>query len=304
MKKYNIIRRHYEKKLLSIILGSALLLNNLIVVKATETPLNLPSRYDLRNVEGKSYVTPARNQGRAGSCWAFAAMASLESAIMKKNGGVPIEKEEDKHKGIDFIDLSEDHMDRNNGFDYEPRQGGRYECAVSYLNSRKGPYLEQDFPFGKVNSDGTYEMPESKEVTEEKIPYYVQGVKFIENVDVHTFATKENMMDKIKDTKKAIMDFGAVSTNIYQSHDGKETFPYTDEKYYNEDTFAYYCDGLDGKYNKITNHAISIVGWDDDFSKDNFRLNLSIMVLGYVRMHRDKALEIVVFIMYPMKAFV
>ncbi|WP_251860153.1 lectin like domain-containing protein [Clostridium sp. Marseille-Q2269] len=262
-----------KKRVLGFLLVVSIMMlgNNFMVVNAIGYTENLPSNYDLRNVGGKSYVTPARNQGIAGSCWAFAAMSSLESAIMKKNGGVSIKNEEEKHKGVDFIDLSEDHMDRNHGYDYNAKEGGRYECAVSYLDSRKGPYLEKDFPFGKVNNDGTYESTPKKEVTNEKIPYFVQGIKFIENVDVHTFNSENIMLDKIAPIKKAIMNYGAVSTNIYQAHDGRKTFPYTNDKYYNDKTFAYYCDGNDGKYNKTANHAISIVGWDDNFSKENFK---------------------------------
>lgn len=40
---------------------------------------DLPSEWDWRDVEGESYVTPIRDQAQCGSCWAFGALASMET---------------------------------------------------------------------------------------------------------------------------------------------------------------------------------------------------------------------------------
>jgi C1A family cysteine protease len=45
----------------------------------------LPGTVDWRNYNGGNWVTPVRNQGGCGSCWAFAATANLESATLIKN---------------------------------------------------------------------------------------------------------------------------------------------------------------------------------------------------------------------------
>ena len=43
--------------------------------------IGIPSSFDWRNVDGKNYITPIRDQASCGSCWAFAAAAALESSI-------------------------------------------------------------------------------------------------------------------------------------------------------------------------------------------------------------------------------
>jgi C1A family cysteine protease len=44
-----------------------------------------PATLDWRNYNGGNWVTPVRNQGNCGSCWAFATAANLESATLIKN---------------------------------------------------------------------------------------------------------------------------------------------------------------------------------------------------------------------------
>jgi C1A family cysteine protease len=42
----------------------------------------LPSTFDWRNISGNNFVTPVRDQGNCGSCWAFAVTAALESKAL------------------------------------------------------------------------------------------------------------------------------------------------------------------------------------------------------------------------------
>jgi C1A family cysteine protease len=54
------------------------------VVSFQEPPTGVPVSFDWRS-NGGNYVTPVRNQGSCGSCWAFATTAALESYILIKD---------------------------------------------------------------------------------------------------------------------------------------------------------------------------------------------------------------------------
>jgi C1A family cysteine protease len=53
-----------------------------------------PATVDWRNVEGVGYVSPIKNQGSCGSCWAFATTAGLESQVMINSAGMPVDLSE------------------------------------------------------------------------------------------------------------------------------------------------------------------------------------------------------------------
>ena len=47
---------------------------------------SIPSTFDLRNVNGKSYVTSVKNQSPYGTCWTFASIGALESNYLMQGG--------------------------------------------------------------------------------------------------------------------------------------------------------------------------------------------------------------------------
>lgn len=247
-----------------------------------ESTTGLPVRFDLRNINGKSYVTPVKNQYYDGGCRSFASLAALESHILIKEGIT--------------LDLSENNMENRHGFVFKGktgvlnvREGRNRESDLSYLISGKGPILEEDDKYVPIMHNlvpASYLNEESKEELKKmnsqfKSAYTVQneaktpviknpvrqvyGFEFLKTIDNSRIASSEDIL--MKQIKEAIKNNGAVVSNIYMAHDGKGTFPYSNDKTYNADKKSY-CT-LD--YSAVPNHAIAIVGWDDTFSKENFK---------------------------------
>ena len=57
------------------------------ITTLSKSDLNLPSKYDLRDVDGTNYMTPVKNQKNYFLCWAFSSTTSFES-VLKKSGYV------------------------------------------------------------------------------------------------------------------------------------------------------------------------------------------------------------------------
>ena len=190
---------------------------------------SLPSKYSLVD---DGFTTAVKDQQSSGNCWAFTAIAVLESCILKASGD-NLDLSEENMKNI--IELYSDYgwkMDTNNGgYDYMP---------WGYLTSWLGPVSEVNDLF----DDHSTLSPVINSVM------HVQNIKFL---------SRSSYTDN-DEIKKAILQYGAVGTGIYY-----------DSYYYNSLTDSYYNWVSSGG-----NHAVTIVGWDDTYSKSNFKFASSI----------------------------
>ncbi|MDU5223156.1 MAG: lectin like domain-containing protein [Finegoldia magna] len=134
-------------------------------------------------------------------------------------------------------DFSEKHMRNMHGFDWGPNDGGNRDIAASYLARGTGPILEKDDP---------YDAYINVSPTNVKRAFDIDKVIYLP--DVHN-ANETNVI------KQAIMEYGGVYTTL------------SSQKYYEKkETKSYYNPGS-GK----ADHAGTIVGWDDNFSKNLFQ---------------------------------
>jgi len=100
-----------------------------------------PATFDLRTTGN---VTPVKNQGNFGTCWAFATYGSLESTSM------PVTPTQD---------FSEKNLANLAGFNFDiPNGGGHMWMSAAYLTRWNGPVAEvtDPYPTGAWTSSGTY----------------------------------------------------------------------------------------------------------------------------------------------------
>lgn len=131
-----------------------------------------------------------------------------------------------------IYDFSENNLARNNGFDF--KSGGNFDMASAYFARWDGPALEEDDKYS-----------EGKTLGKRPVQKHVQEIHFIAPKDYNQL-------------KKHIMNYGAVYADIYgvQQHETEYFNQLYSAQYYDQETKA--------------DHAISVIGWDDNFPKENF----------------------------------
>ena len=178
------------------------------------------------------WVTSVKNQGNMGSCWTFGNCGALESALLKATGIA--------------YDFSENNM-QNSMLQYSKygikgfEEGGAREQGLVYILSWLGVFPTEYDSYDELG----------------KISPLIETLKNIHIQDAVFVPSRKNATDNDK-LKRAIIECGSVTTGYYV---------FQDAPYYNKNTSANY----QMVYNK-TNHAISLVGWDDNYSAENFMI--------------------------------
>ncbi len=133
-------------------------------------------------------------------------------------------------------DFSENNLKNCHEFDATGCDGGNRWMSTAYLARWDGPIDEASDPYRAYEEACTLGLREKKHV---------------ETVLMTPDRASSTDNDNIK---QAVMDYGAMYTGMYYG-----------SSYYNETNHTYYYSGTDW-----SNHAVAIVGWDDNFDRKLF----------------------------------
>ncbi len=231
----------------------------------------LPEKYDLREVDGKCYVTEPSDQGYTYLCWAYAAAGAMEGDILRHNEDVSYKDTNLSEKHIayynmhpssgslngyiddDYRTLIKPENPQNDWiFDYDTGYvavGGVTDFCISLLTAWKGPVADEgdDSFVSLYGQDYIFRDNTSVPSSAYSADYHVQ--------DVLQINCSEANRDLVK---RMVMEHGGATIGVNAD---SEFF-----KNHNKNLYSYFG----GETVPTANHEVLIIGWDDNYSAENF----------------------------------
>lgn len=215
------------------------------------------------NSADEGFIGPIRNQGSFDSCWVFASLGALEASLAKNGGFLPDETDlselqlayfayctnaDKENTGCDPLGLANGDYSSFKRDDFPNKSfidfgGDNYYAGMALMNWI-GAAPESIAPYSEISYSNhkTYTLPAD----------YAYSQNIFNTTDMYI----ADMTDRAA-VKKLILEHGAVASAVDM-----------DSMYFNPEVAgAYFKSETD---ESATNHAITVVGWDDDYEVTNF----------------------------------
>lgn len=231
--------------------------------KSRKRAAQLPDSYTAEH-------TRVKTQENTGICWTFGAMASLESVMMTAGTasssinlserqlayftfhGQNKDRDKSKYAGNDSF------LNRSGESDYTI--GGSRWFSVPTLARWYGAVDESVLPFSQIWASDPSEKYQTESYIHLKNALYLPEIN-LENGNDETVHSAAG----VQAVKRAVYEKGAVSAGYYTGNSHSGYYRFGSKTGSSRTTTSYYYDG-----DKYADHEITIVGWDDNYSKDNF----------------------------------
>ena len=246
-------------------------------------------------------TTPVKDQSPFGTCWAFGTMSSLESNLLhKRHGNSGILNPDgftlatnNVSKDMDLSELylaymnqtpvasgpqtGEGNMPTNQDeINAKVSHGGFASSSQSILTAWIGPLAESQEPYlpKAADSDGSNIYGLINEETDMNCPAIAHVQEFIYldspaayhiDTDQKKYVYDSFLKENVTAVKQAVVKYGAVMM-CYRA-DSSMPGETGNGSYMNYDEYCQYDDSLE----TAMNHMVSIVGWNDDYSRENFK---------------------------------
>ena len=263
--KKKIMKKSIRKLVIFITLLS-LIFNYIIVQSKTfadsTSTDELEGKYSLADIIPEN--TKTREQGQTPWCLSFASLAALESTLAMQDKKAGNEAKEydfsEEHMAYSTQDSSfNDGKTNKMGLHKNVNEGSTPIAAQEYFTNGMGVVNETDFPFdNSTDSIGISKLNQPIAAT-------VLDTFMFPQLSIKS--TSEFSIDKISDLiiemKTYIKNYGGISAILATGGANKNKYiNWLNNSLNNPENIS--LDSLD--------HAVCIIGWDDNYSKDNFNV--------------------------------